>query len=152
MNWERMGLLYESMAYLKSSKKLFGSIRITPTYFTLPTCREDARGVAGVAAATPKFQVLLYKMVLKISKFFYILCRLHQFQIPNVLPAQFLSRKKGKWKLEFSILSNSSSLKIRWRKNGAFLIKMLIGKECSFWCSLNFFGLKKFKRKKINYF
>ena len=30
--------------------------------------REDARGVAGVAAATPKFQVLLYKMVLKISK------------------------------------------------------------------------------------
>ena len=34
-------------------------------------CREDARGVAGVAAATPKFQVLLYKMVLKwISKKF----------------------------------------------------------------------------------
>ena len=32
--------------------------------------REDARGVAGVAAATPKFQVLLYKMVLKISKNF----------------------------------------------------------------------------------
>ena len=34
--------------------------------------REDARGVAGVAAATPKFQVLLYKMVLKISKKFFI--------------------------------------------------------------------------------
>ena len=36
--------------------------------------REDARGVAGVAAATPKFQVLLYKMVLKwiSKKFLYI--------------------------------------------------------------------------------
>ena len=41
MNWERMGLLYESMAYLKSSKKLFGSIRITPTYFSLPTWNEN---------------------------------------------------------------------------------------------------------------
>ena len=41
MNWERMGLLYESMAYLKSSKKLFGSIRITSTYFSLPTWNEN---------------------------------------------------------------------------------------------------------------
>ena len=36
-----MGLLYESMAYLKSSKKLFGSIRITSTYFSLPTWNEN---------------------------------------------------------------------------------------------------------------
>ena len=39
--------------------------------YIVPIHREDARGVAGVATATPKFQVLLYKLVLKwISKKF----------------------------------------------------------------------------------
>ena len=46
----------------------FGTI---DTNYAPYKAREDARGVAGVAAATPKFQVLLYKMVLKwISKKF----------------------------------------------------------------------------------
>ena len=36
--------------------------------------REDARGVAGVASATPKFGTLLYKLCSKILfQFFYLL-------------------------------------------------------------------------------
>ena len=74
--------------------------------------REDARGVAGAASATPKFGTLLNKLGSDILLHFFIYCLLHHFKIPTVLPT----------------LSWVGVLFTTYRDNSSFFKK--IGKRC----------------------
>ena len=74
--------------------------------------REDARGVAGAASATPKFGTLLNKLGSDILLHFFIYCLQHHFKIPTVLPT----------------LSWVGVLFTTYRDNSSFFKK--IGKRC----------------------
>ena len=93
--------------------------------------REDARGVAGAASATPKFGTLLNKLGSDILLHFFIYCLLHHFKIPTVLPTLswvgvlfttylgtilvFFSKNRKKMQTQPRRYNNLEATMLQWR-------------------------------------